>query len=150
MSSDSKTQNWRKGSRRSPPRYWEISHSNLKWFNDFLNGKMIPEDWKENFRMSECSFFILQGKVNTYDIINNLDHLIVSLQMETGNVPDWSNNISISIWLQNLIDRYRTEQKAIRYNGNIRCLNTSFVTTFNSQFSYRILNVVRKLYLGAC
>ena len=54
-----------------------------------------------------------------YDVINNLCHLIVSLQMETENVSDRSINISISIGLQNVMDRYRTDQKAIRYNGNI-------------------------------
>ena len=36
---------------------------------------------------------------------------IVSLQMETGNVPDRSNNISVSIGLQNVMDRYGTDQK---------------------------------------
>ena len=54
-----------------------------------------------------------------YDVINNLYHLIVSLQMETGIVLDRSNNISVSIGLQNVMDRYGTDQKAIRYNGNI-------------------------------
>ena len=53
-----------------------------------------------------------------YGIINNLYHLIVSLQMETGNVPDRSN-ISVSIGLQNEMDLYGTDQKATRYNGNI-------------------------------
>ena len=38
--------------------------------------------------------------------------------METGNVPDRSNNISVSIGLQNIMDRYGMNQKAIRYNGN--------------------------------
>ena len=47
-----------------------------------------------------------------YDVINNLYHLIVLLQMETGNVPDRSNNISVSIALQNVTDRYRTDQKS--------------------------------------
>ena len=54
-----------------------------------------------------------------YDVINNLYNLIVLLQMETGNVPDRSSNISVSIGLQNVTDRYGTDQKAIRYNGNI-------------------------------
>ena len=53
-----------------------------------------------------------------YDVINNLYHLIALLQMETGNVPDRSN-ISVSTGLQNVTDRYGTDQKAIRYNGNI-------------------------------
>ena len=39
--------------------------------------------------------------------------------MEIENVSDRSNNISVSIGLQNVMDRYGTDQKAIRYNGNI-------------------------------
>ena len=54
-----------------------------------------------------------------YDVINNTYDLIVSLQTETGNVPDQSNNISVSVGLQNVMDRYGTNQKVIRYNGNI-------------------------------
>ena len=59
-----------------------------------------------------------------YDVINNLYHLIVSLQMETGNVPDRSNNISVSTGLQNVMDRYGRDLKAIRYNGNIAFILT--------------------------
>ena len=39
--------------------------------------------------------------------------------METENVPDRSNNITVSTGLQNVMDCYGTDQKAIRYNGNI-------------------------------
>ena len=53
-----------------------------------------------------------------YDVINNLYHLILSLQMGTGNVLDQSNNIFVSIGLKNVMDCYGTDQKAIRYNGN--------------------------------
>ena len=53
-----------------------------------------------------------------FDVINNLYPLIVSVQMETGSVLDRSNNISVSIGLQNVMDRYGADQKAIRYNGN--------------------------------
>ena len=71
-----------------------------------------------------------------YDVISNLYHLTVSLQMETGNVSDRSNNISVSIWLQNVTDRYGTDQKAIRYNENIVlmyiCRNVYFgIIVFN-------------------
>ena len=54
-----------------------------------------------------------------YDAMNDLYHLILSLQMETGNVPDQSNSDFVSIVLQNVMDRYGTDQKAIRYNANI-------------------------------
>ena len=39
--------------------------------------------------------------------------------MKTENVSDRSNNISVSTGLQNVMDRYGTDQKAIRYNGKI-------------------------------
>ena len=55
------------------------------------------------------------------DIINNLYDLIVLLQMETGNVPDLSNNISVLIGLQlhNVIYRQGSDEIEIQYNGNI-------------------------------
>ena len=43
---------------------------------------------------------------------------MLSLQMETENVPDQSN-ISVSIGLQNVMDHYRTDKKVIRYSENI-------------------------------
>ena len=39
--------------------------------------------------------------------------------MKTENVSDRSNNISVSIGQQNVMDRYGTNQKVIRYKGNI-------------------------------
>ena len=39
--------------------------------------------------------------------------------METENVTDRSNNISGSTGLQNVMDRYGTDQKAIQYNENV-------------------------------
>ena len=59
MSSESTTKNGKKESRRSPPRFWVRPHRNLKWWNNFMNGNMIPEEWKKNFRISERSFYIL-------------------------------------------------------------------------------------------
>ena len=55
------------------------------------------------------------------DIINNLYDLIVLLQMETGNMPDLSNNISVLIGLQlhNVIYRQGSDEIEIQYNGNI-------------------------------
>ena len=43
--------------------------------------------------------------------------------METKNVLDRSNNISVSIGLQNVMDRYGTDQKAIQYKETIVLLN---------------------------
>ena len=54
-----------------------------------------------------------------HDVIHNLCHLIVSLQMQTGDGLDRSNKILVSVGQQNMMDRYGTDQKAIQYNGNI-------------------------------
>ena len=74
--------------------------------------------------------------------LSNLYYLIVSLQMETENVSDRSNNISVSIGLQNVMDRYGTDQKAIRYNGNIVLVSFIFVTLlfFSKRLLYSALN----------
>ena len=47
--------------------------------------------------------------------------------METGNESNRSNNISVSIGLQNVMDRYGTDQKAIRYNGHIVSASRWFI-----------------------
>ena len=39
--------------------------------------------------------------------------------MEKRNVPNGSNNISVSTELEKVMDRYGVEQKAIRYSENI-------------------------------
>ena len=84
-----------------------------------------------------------------HDVINNPYDLIVSLQMETGNVPDRSNNISVSIGLQNVMDRYGTDQKVIRYNGNIVLISRIFQ---KNVFVFRVLhsqkNISFFLYLS--
>ena len=54
-----------------------------------------------------------------FDVISNLYYLAVFLQMETENMLDRSNDISVSIGLQNVMDHYGMDQKAIQYNGNI-------------------------------
>ena len=66
------------------------------------------------------------------DIINNLYDLIVLLQMETGNVPDLSNNISVLIGLQlhNVIYRQGSDEIEIQYNGNV-VLSSNINTDIN-------------------
>ena len=66
------------------------------------------------------------------DIINNLYDLTVLLQMETGNVPDLSNNISVLIGLQlhNVIYRQGSDEIEIQYNGNI-VLSSNINTDIN-------------------
>ena len=63
--------------------------------------------------------------------------------METENVSDRSNNISVSIGLQNVMDRYGTDQKAIRYNGNIVWETAYFMYKsqyFNQQMQWKTIH----------
>ena len=79
-----------------------------------------------------------------YDVINNLYHLIVSLQMETGNVPDRSNNISVSIVLQNVMDRHGTDQK---YNyKNIIRYKTCYKNPENPKCIYLMMTNISKSF----
>ena len=64
MSSESTTKNGKKGSKRSPPRFWVRPHCNLKRWNDFMNGNTIPEEWKENFKIQNVHFTFC---VKSYD-----------------------------------------------------------------------------------
>ena len=47
------------GRREAEPRFWVRPHRNLKWWNDFMNGNMIPGECTEHFRMTERSFYIV-------------------------------------------------------------------------------------------
>ena len=73
-----------------------------------------------------------------YDVMNDLYHLIVSVQMETENVSDRFNNISLSIGLQNVMDRYGRDQNSIRYNGSIVQFYTFSSTRPQPNFSYAL------------
>ena len=59
MNSDSISQYGEKRRKRGLLRFWVRPHRNLKWWNDFINGNMLPEEWKENYRISQRSFYIL-------------------------------------------------------------------------------------------
>ena len=54
---------------------------------------------------------------------------LVSLQMETGNVPVRSIDFSVSTGQKNMMGHYGMDQKAIRYNGNIVLVNLKVMMT---------------------
>lgn len=37
-----------------------------EWWKSFLDGKIVADEWKENFRMSQESFIVLCGELNAY------------------------------------------------------------------------------------
>ena len=54
---------------------------------------------------------------------------LVSLQMETRNVPVRSINISVSTGQKNVMGHYGMDLKAIRSNGNIVLVNLKVMMT---------------------
>ena len=68
--------------------------------------------------------------------------------MDTGNVLD-RPNISVSIGLQNVMDRYGTDQKAIRYNGQIvllwQVIQDFIVNCGGEKFSEHYSNLKNKI-----
>ena len=48
---------------RQPQRYWVKPGRTSSWWDNFLNNEVPIEEWKDNFRMSRSSFFLLCQKL---------------------------------------------------------------------------------------
>ena len=35
--------------KRNKPRFWMRGYRNLKWWDNFIDGNMLSEEWKDNF-----------------------------------------------------------------------------------------------------
>ena len=51
---------------RQPPRYWVRPGRSNRWWTNILNNKATLEEWRENFRMSEASFYMLCEELRPY------------------------------------------------------------------------------------
>ena len=51
---------------RKPPRYWVRPGRSNIWWTNILNNKATLEEWRENFRMSEASFYMLCEELRPY------------------------------------------------------------------------------------
>ena len=51
---------------RRQRRFWIRPGRTSLWWDNFLNGIVLEEEWKENFRMSRVSFFNLVGLLRPY------------------------------------------------------------------------------------
>ena len=51
---------------RKPPRYWVRPGRSNRWWTNILNNKATLEEWRENFRMSEASFYMLCEELRPY------------------------------------------------------------------------------------
>ena len=56
----------RKKKERKSPRYWvRPGRSSISW-TSILNNKATLEEWRQNFRISEASFYILCEQLRPY------------------------------------------------------------------------------------
>ena len=51
---------------RKPSRYWVKPGRSNRWWTNILNNKATLEEWRENFRMSEASFYKLCEELRPY------------------------------------------------------------------------------------
>ena len=51
---------------RRPRRFWIRPGRTSLWWDNFLSGIMLEEEWKENFRMSRASFFNLVSMLRPF------------------------------------------------------------------------------------
>ena len=61
-----KRRNNNKKRERKPPRYWVRPGRSNRWWTNFVNNKAILEEWRENFLMSEASFYMLCEELRPY------------------------------------------------------------------------------------
>ena len=60
----------RKNKVKSQIKYWIWPGRSNEWWNGFVEDEVLPNEWKDNFRMSKESFYILVDKLQTYIIKN--------------------------------------------------------------------------------
>ncbi len=53
-------------SERRQRRFWKRPGRTSLWWDNFLNGVMLEEEWREYFRMSRVNFFNLAGLLRPY------------------------------------------------------------------------------------
>ena len=61
-----KRRNNNKKKERKPPRYWVRPGRSNRWWTNILNNKATLEEWRENFRMIEASFYMLCEELRPY------------------------------------------------------------------------------------
>jgi len=55
-----------KTKRKAKRRFWIRPGRTSVWWNNFLDGVMLPEEWKENFRMGKDNFHKLCGELRPF------------------------------------------------------------------------------------
>ena len=68
--------------KRKVRRFWVRPGRTSAWWDNFLSGSMLEEEWRENFRMSRASFFMLSNLLRPF-IERQTTHMHKSISVET-------------------------------------------------------------------
>ena len=67
---------------RKTRRFWVRPGRTAAWWDNFMNGTVLEEEWKENFRLSRASFIKLTDMLRPY-IEHQVTHMRSPLPVET-------------------------------------------------------------------
>ena len=68
--------------KRKPRRFWRQPGRTNAWWQNFLSNCVVPEEWHENFRMTQDSFRLLCQELRPY-LEKQITHLHKPLSVET-------------------------------------------------------------------
>ena len=71
----------RKNKVKSQRKYWIPPGRSNEWWNGFVKDEVLPDKWKDNFRMSKESFYILRDELGPY-IIKNTTQMCKPINVE--------------------------------------------------------------------
>ena len=60
----------RKSKVKSQRKYYIRPDRSNEWWNGFVKDEILPDEWKDNFRISKESFYVLCGKLRPYIVKN--------------------------------------------------------------------------------
>ena len=61
----------RKNKVKSQRKYWMRPGRSNEWWNGFVKDEVLPDEWKDSFRMSKESFYILCDELRPYIMKNS-------------------------------------------------------------------------------
>ena len=67
---------------RKVRRFWVRPGRTSAWWDNFLSGSMLEEEWRENFRMSRASLFMLSNLLRPF-VERQTTHIRKSISVET-------------------------------------------------------------------
>ena len=117
----------RKNKVKSQRKYWFRPGRSNEWWNGFVKDEVLPDAWKDNFKTSKESFYILCDKLRPY-IMKNATQMRKPIDVEK----------QVAVTLYYLADQGRMRKTANAF-GIAKCAVSKII--------YRVTKAL-KIYLG--